>query len=1420
MVGPLEQGDTSPKDRAIERLKQKLRMRRMEGEAPPLAAPTTEAPAQEDSPAKMDVGQAPTGPQPFDLKETPIDGKTAKPAHREGIADDPLEDAVNLANELVQGVFHLGKLGVQYVGDPAQWLKDMKLLSGKKAGNVGQVTGAMLDSFTENYKDDEGNVNIKDAITKRTFHTASDIAAVISIVGGLAKLSGRVAGGASRSGLTAEILQKLPQMSKADKVLRAGELIERVSRNIDPVTLSFRGSKAVAGKIAAKPMKALSDWTGVGEHTKPILAMDANEFASEMVAGAKDKLDLAYKHLSPEEAVAIRKAIRRGSNDDFAALTPNAKVWLERYSGKVEGPGGQEATLESRMVGLTPERKVNANAIAAAIEEFGPNPTKEQIAVAAGKVRSGEWKPVYASLLEPQGEQTLLDTLTADYQRSRRYGRLEGRTGQGVYEKDPFTVAFRQIDAFRHNNAKLRMMDRALRYLSDKKALVILKNLKELPEGYAVIETPILKRYFEVKNRAGAALVDELMRGKTGDEALRAAYAKVIGDETLRKPIGQAQHVAVPKHVARLIDLRLGAPSGLGIVYDRLLNYWRRLATLWRPSAWIGAAVGNAFMDLIHGIGPDDVIRSRKIKDFLPPEIAARIQTDVGPEGANVFERVSQTLGEYYSGLDDLMVRGPVFAKEAERVRRQSYQALKSLGADFFAAVDTIDDEVKWAQLLAVSPEKLSQAQRNLLLLQEQIAGQVPEMGKLDRDYQRVTAKIQKLEGQVAAQLDVVLGQAPSYRTKQLIERLRGLEGEAEAIRARVGPTMEAAKAARTTARRGPEAIKREIEETLRELKIDLPPERKAVLEQRIKELEAEQTALRQSDEALQAAGTEAKAALRKGRHGLTRQLAKALADEERAAVQHYVEILRSIRERGGIRLTQQTERFPIALLAKKGGGVALDELAQEFADVGLIDAATLDDLADFIDVARDAIITSREAVKNVLPRARVLAAGKVNDAIGELIANVRERAKIRQQLAQVARAKRRAPGEAQGAAIKAQAEPAAKENFRRALQELEAMSKSSVALKEKVRDFAQRIRETRRKLTAEDQRQIGKAAELRRELEEAIQAGSRLEGELKTGKANLLQKWMDAGRIKQTIPELEQVAKWADDAIEAGNRLAGNYSRLHPIERRFFRKLVPFWPYMKTMTKFVFMLPVLYPKKVFFWNHWARMVIDMAQDEEYTPERLRSSFPVAHTADGSTVFLKLSSFIPWAGVRTAEVGTIPILAPFDLAGSNPWIKAGYELSGGIPKWSMRPLSPGEDMTRMDNGEVWKLRPNGTVKKTIAQSSPWRSLWYLFPPSQLVESLFMNSVQTDRGWLLNPDPILYPNGEPMFPRDLLERASSFLGPTISKKYVPEEIRKEQAVEARTVRNFIGDIRRAPPEKREAMQETLRDWIEQRQNRRR
>jgi hypothetical protein len=309
------------------------------------------------------------------------------------------------------------------------------------------------------------------------------------------------------------------------------------------------------------------------------------------------------------------------------------------------------------------------------------------------------------------------------------------------------------------------------------------------------------------------------------------------------------------------------------------------------------------------------------------------------------------------------------------------------------------------------------------------------------------------------------------------------------------------------------------------------------------------------------------------------------------------------------------------------------------------------------------------------------------------------------------------------------------------------------------------------------------------------------------------IHKLSEIGELQRRIPSLVQDAAIADRAIEVGNRFYGSYARLSPFERKTLRRILPFYTFNKAMTMLAFRFPFLYPKRAFIGSHLAQAWNDLTSDENsYMPQRLRDYIPVAARQDGSVVAISSGFLNPLSSVRVGDFAELPLPTVFNPLRSNPVIALILKMNGSIPEWSAKPLSPGEYSTRLDNGTVVRWTGQG-FQTVVAQPSIFKSLADLFPQSQLIDRLLHPYAQTDRGWLFHPDPILDPNGQPKYPKELLDTYLGAIIPTSTYDLQEVKAQEQQKMQA-VIKSYIKDLRFATPVRRDQILEILRGWQEE------
>lgn len=78
----------------------------------------------------------------------------------------------------------------------------------------------------------------------------------------------------------------------------------------------------------------------------------------------------------------------------------------------------------------------------------------------------------------------------------------------------------------------------------------------------------------------------------------------------------------------------------------------------------------------------------------------------------------------------------------------------------------------------------------------------------------------------------------------------------------------------------------------------------------------------------------------------------------------------------------------------------------------------------------------------------------------------------------------------------------------------------------------------------------------------------------------------------------LDNHPEMVDHAMNEVNRFFYNYTSLGPMERRYIRRVVPFWGWYKFVTKLVYQLPFQYPGRTFILDKMSRIAQDFQDNE------------------------------------------------------------------------------------------------------------------------------------------------------------------------------------------------------------------------------
>jgi len=285
----------------------------------------------------------------------------------------------------------------------------------------------------------------------------------------------------------------------------------------------------------------------------------------------------------------------------------------------------------------------------------------------------------------------------------------------------------------------------------------------------------------------------------------------------------------------------------------------------------------------------------------------------------------------------------------------------------------------------------------------------------------------------------------------------------------------------------------------------------------------------------------------------------------------------------------------------------------------------------------------------------------------------------------------------------------------------------------------------------------------------------------------------------------LAPVSAKVERAVTEMERFLGNYGRLHPIEREWIRRVIPFWTFAKTMNQLLFQLPFVRPKTAFLWHHYSKLMLDAANDDRL-PYRFRNMIPIGGTEDGHMIFMRIGGFNPFEAVGTFEMAgqTLPKMAD---PAQNPFVKVFLETRGGYDTFLERPFTEPTDFVSL-NGTVWRYDPTGKVLEPVIPQKPLiESLYNQIPHVKLVmEALDAFSTTRDLAGNTRRDP----EGNYIYDRQWWYAASRAMGFPVSVQDPQRVAQQHHMLVQGMVKRYRSAARRVDPETRAQLEHILND----------
>lgn len=302
----------------------------------------------------------------------------------------------------------------------------------------------------------------------------------------------------------------------------------------------------------------------------------------------------------------------------------------------------------------------------------------------------------------------------------------------------------------------------------------------------------------------------------------------------------------------------------------------------------------------------------------------------------------------------------------------------------------------------------------------------------------------------------------------------------------------------------------------------------------------------------------------------------------------------------------------------------------------------------------------------------------------------------------------------------------------------------------------------------------------------------------------------MKEAGMEARIPGLKAQNDVVRQAVANANDYIGDYLGLDGFEQGVMRRIIPFYPFAKAMNMLAFKLPFINPVKTFLWHRYSMAMWSMVGDPEL-PEWVQGYVPVFTRENGDMVWMRLSRYSPFEGLRQTKFADVPIPGIMD-PGQNPFIGLGFKYMGGKTIFDRSPIPYGEPMVNISNGDVYEFLENGKLKKVFPQTPAIAGVAHFFPVAQYIEDGITPYVVNKYNWVGYPEPKLNADGSYRYPRELWERALSLAGVKATSRSPEDMIQAERSRVRQTIMSVRSAYQRSTdPDERKFLEQSLQDY---------
>ena len=286
----------------------------------------------------------------------------------------------------------------------------------------------------------------------------------------------------------------------------------------------------------------------------------------------------------------------------------------------------------------------------------------------------------------------------------------------------------------------------------------------------------------------------------------------------------------------------------------------------------------------------------------------------------------------------------------------------------------------------------------------------------------------------------------------------------------------------------------------------------------------------------------------------------------------------------------------------------------------------------------------------------------------------------------------------------------------------------------------------------------------------------------------------------KETFAKLAQDPTLVKEAVDQTNSFLFDYFTLHPWERDALRRIYPFWTFTRNFNLLMGRIAksgLQHPARSMAVTRMANLSLELAGDIEF-PEYAGFFIPLMSGEDGTLIGMDLERWLPFWNLGTGAL---------DISNTAPLIKMAYERVTGTNAWVKKPFTSNETAVTW-GGDVVRFDTN-TKRFTYARPVPplVEHIARQFPQYNFLREMLYPYLQKDDGTLIDPSPVLGPNGRPVIEKDQLNLVARFMGLGLKDVNPQRYLAKRRKYRAIILRKLYKDIRSlytSPDERQEAL----------------